>query len=396
MVATQPIRCQHLPKRTFFAAALLLLLNCCGGGVTAGSPFIYARNGVRLVGGDKTTGRLELQTDRSWVPVCDDFYFDGKTIQIMCQLLGYNYGRKYYNPRLAYLSKDNNLRASQITCYKKPRHRARSSDAPHLRSLSAASGDQASDRPGVQSSADGLYRPDDISRHGGRNLLAVLTHDVNTSDSAPYACKVVWGKCNPRSPVGVIQCSKKMLPLAPPVPPAPPQPPSPPPPAPQQVRIIFGGSPDGGLEPNLCTGGAETICETYGRVEMEVRSPGRNSSGKVWAPVCNIPDSALAFRVASVACEQRFQMRYRPWLPLLFSIHPSVSSNPFLIPKGSDITPGNFNPKVIQGWVNITGGDFTIDSKLQDQVFKQQRISDCTWMSPLGQHPRSKKLIWGI
>ncbi|KXZ42227.1 hypothetical protein GPECTOR_178g236 [Gonium pectorale] len=73
------------------------------------------RYGVRLTGGSGGIGRLEVRpADPNWnafLPVCDEDWSRGPTgiEQVMCQLLGYRYGRQYYSNELNYRTGDASL-----------------------------------------------------------------------------------------------------------------------------------------------------------------------------------------------------------------------------------------------------------------------------------------------
>ncbi|EFJ39777.1 hypothetical protein VOLCADRAFT_108496 [Volvox carteri f. nagariensis] len=79
------------------------------------------RNGVRLSGDSGSRGRLEVSSvdawftatpgKPSWSPVCDSPSFSDNDALVMCRMLNYTYGRKYYSPLIAYRKNE--------TCYLK-------------------------------------------------------------------------------------------------------------------------------------------------------------------------------------------------------------------------------------------------------------------------------------
>ncbi|PNH10771.1 hypothetical protein TSOC_002457 [Tetrabaena socialis] len=86
---------------------------------------VGSKNGVRLVGGSGLRGRLEVSSVDGWLtnyeegvvawrPVCDSGFFDDSMAQagqgagsrvswvVMCEMLGYGFGRKYYTTAVAF------------------------------------------------------------------------------------------------------------------------------------------------------------------------------------------------------------------------------------------------------------------------------------------------------
>ncbi|GIL80489.1 hypothetical protein Vretimale_16061 [Volvox reticuliferus] len=348
---------------------ILLLLQCVDNIVGAFTNFVYQKNGVRLLGVNRTHGRVEvlprIPWERNdWVQVCDDFHFTDVTAQNLCRMLGYRFGRKYYTTEIAF-PLNPNIKAGDLNCF------LQSDIGRRLNEEVIMSGD------------DDLA--EDANHHAarqGRKLLAPAWGYINATSKAPFFCQFRVGTCNPAGPVAGLQCAKTLnqLPPAPPPPPSPPNPPPPPPAVANSIRIITDGFPsqDGPLEPNLCSTRDAYVCQRYGRVEIEVGSPDSSTPGKIWAPVCNVADSLLAERVAWLACTQKYQGKARPWLPNLWYINQEVSPIPFYIPNNAGaVRAGDFNPAAVKGYVTITGGDFKSANKLQDLQYQVVSSKPC-------------------
>ncbi|GIM12846.1 hypothetical protein Vretimale_16080 [Volvox reticuliferus] len=338
----------------------VLSLQFLGGSVEARKVTIYEKNGVRLVGGTKSAGRVEVlpMNSANWVQVCGDETFSDSSAQALCQMLGYNFGRKYYTTETALPLNPNNV-ASWLRCYPKNNGRRLNEEV-------------------IMSGDDDLA--EDANHHAarqGRKLRSVMAWYINATSKAPFSCQFRVSICNPAGPVAGLQCAKtlKQLPPASPPPPSPPTPPPSPPAVANTIRIfmnIADPTPDGRPEPNLCNNpNTSSICPYNGRVEIEVGSPDSSTPGKIWAPVCNVADSLLAERVARLACTQRFQEKARPWLPNKWFISASVSSIPFYIPPATQaVNTGDFDPAAVKGYVTITGGNVEGAQKLQDLQYQ--------------------------
>ncbi|GIL80488.1 hypothetical protein Vretimale_16060 [Volvox reticuliferus] len=341
----------------------VLSLQFLGGSVEARKDTVYEKNGVRLVGGTKSAGRVEVLpvepwVTNDWVQICDDSFSD-LAAQNLCRMLGYRFGRKYYTTEIAFPINVTNIKAGYMKCYK-------TNNGRRLNEEVIMSGDD-----------DDLA--EDANHHAarqGRNLLAPAWGYVNNGTSkAPFICQFRVGTCNPAGPVAGLQCFKNLsqVPPAPPPPPSPPNPPPLPPAVANSIRIFTNNTSnnDGHLEPNLCNNpNTSSVCQSNGRVEIEVDSPDTSTPGKIWAPVCNVTDS-LAKKVARLACEQRYQEKARPWLSGEWIIWVSVSPIPFYIPNNAGaVRAGDFNPAAVKGYVTITGGDFEGAQKLQDLQYQ--------------------------
>lgn len=289
-----------------------------------------SKNGIRLVGGSGPRGRLEVATtsypwsngvERVYRPVCDLESFDDDMAGIMCSLLGYKYGRKYYSTATNHLPMpgtpvpDAQQPVSRLACYP-----------------TAEGGDGT-----------------------GRRLL-LEQGNVDIPGSAPYVCGFRQGGCGPAGPVVALECSDTAFGPAPPPPPQPPSP-SPPPPRPPNTSpfVKIFDIP----EPNLCDA-ADYACFTQQRVEVYAPAASGNSTRSVWAPLCAVDDALWGDQLYNIICFQ-----YQDW-PWRFAGDSSVhqvsafpGNAPFPIPSGPVVPGVDFDPSAYPLWAYVVGDGTT-------------------------------------
>ncbi|KXZ42231.1 hypothetical protein GPECTOR_178g240 [Gonium pectorale] len=340
--------------RVFLALTLVLLL----AQLSCGEYY-----GVRLAGGSGSVGRLEMRSSANflgqWLPVCDDDSFRSTQStrreypRIMCQLLGYPYGRHTYLDELIYRPGDASLsRPVKINfCSAK----ASSEGGRHLLG-----------RLGEGSDAGGSS----LVEGDRRQLYSPIVGTIDAAPDAPYECQIQSGLCDKTGPLVALECSHTLLPELP-------RPPVRPVPGPTSawgsgsVRLMGGvgqywlgmvgiqGVMSFRVEPNLCNYKNIGDC-LYGRVEIEVPAPG-GGNGTVWAPLCAPPPDVSAFDLARLMCRQLLGLR-----PTSSVDYISGASTPFDIPQGPVTTEGHFNPAKYAAWANIMGGTISLVAAVQD------------------------------
>ncbi|GIL60298.1 hypothetical protein Vafri_14927 [Volvox africanus] len=349
-----------------WALIAVLYLQVIGGCAESLTNFTYTQNGVRLVGGDESHGRVEVLprqpwASKTWVQVCDSSFTD-LMAENLCQILGYQFGRKYYTEAIAFPgSKVTSIKASGISCFV--------GSSGYRREL---------DEEGLISADDDAVTHQDVDTGGvsrqGRKLLAPLWGYIDAPELSPTVCQFRVGTCNPVGPVAGLQCSNLSLPSAPLPPPAPPSPPPPPPAASNLIRFLasYTSRGDGPIEPNLCNNtNTSSVCNAYGRIEIQINYTINQICQKIWVPVCNISDPTLASKVAKLACEQRFQERRLPWLPNVWYISARVSTTPFYIPSANQVVDrGDFNSTAVKRYLTINGGNVSKAKALQELRWK--------------------------
>ncbi|GIL50009.1 hypothetical protein Vafri_6339 [Volvox africanus] len=334
-----------------FIIAALSLHYSGGRAAPVTSEYTYTKNGVRLIGGNKTVGRVEVlsEFEQQWFQVCDGGFGDSLAL-VLCKMLGYNYGRKYFAPDIVFPKNFTERIASNLNC------------------VSGTSG-----RRLIQERSTNL-RAGDVSQpvRRGRDLRSIALDRIDAPASAPYNCQFRTFVCNPAGPVTGLQCSNTSLPPAPSPPPRPPNPPPAPPSVASMIRIFvyeYSLTPasDGDVEPNLCTNpkSANLCKDHYGRAEIQINNTDPKVPTKIWAPVCGITNVTLASEVAIVACVQRYQIQYLPWVGNVYYIGALVSRIPYYIPSKA-VKPGDFNPAAVKAYVTITGRKTDNPTKLQD------------------------------
>ncbi|KAG2433294.1 hypothetical protein HXX76_008361 [Chlamydomonas incerta] len=318
-------------------------------------------NGVRLVGGSGARGRLEVSSVDGWLneyeegavawrPVCNMVGFDDSYAQIMCELLGYQYGRLYYDDEV-------NRRAPNDT---------------------ATDYDMPVENLDCQQNLSPPTSQIDSGPAGGRRLLGrralLRAFPVGTVDipaDAPYRCEFDYRSqksCDYTGPLVGVECSFLEFPPAPPPPPSPPSPPDAPPS--RKAALHTYGSGMGTYDPlesNLCVPPAadapdpEAAAEEYAactgatRADLVVADPA-GGGGEVFAALCAIDDNEdLALLVADTVCKQNVDY------PASYSAYDSTVLPSLQIPDAD--APADALPPVFKSgayankWVTITGGE---------------------------------------
>eukprot|EP00198_Chlamydomonas_reinhardtii_P009056 XP_001698393.1 predicted protein [Chlamydomonas reinhardtii] len=285
------------------------------------------KNGVRLVLGDGPRGRLELSSTEgwltdyvdgavAWLPVCQMIGFDDSKAQIMCELLGYTYGRLYYDDEVAWRPPNDtasytDLPIENLDC---------SPNYPDAPPPSSEGGDQTA----------GGHR---------RRLLAPLRADINIPKNAPYTCSFysyATKRCDYSGPLVGVECG------------APPD---------RNVDLKLYGVGVGtvaDLESNLCDSEEQDGCRSYERAEVLIADPA-NPGSQIWAPICSVDNNDdLAILVGDTLCKQ--VVNYPD--PGYVSYSGEVQL-PLQIPEEPDAAAeGNlFRPSKYTQWVTFTGGE---------------------------------------
>ncbi|GIL57426.1 hypothetical protein Vafri_12651 [Volvox africanus] len=336
-----------------FIIAALTLQYSGGRAAPVTSEYTYTKNGVRLIGGNKSVGRVEVLSEQQqqWFQVCDAGFRDDLAL-VLCKMLGYKYGRKYFAPDIVFPKNFTERIASTLIC----------------EAVLGGGG-----RRLIQERSTNLRVGDDSqSVRRGRDLRSLNWDRIDSPASAPYDCQFRAFVCNPAGPVTGLQCSSTSLPPAPSPPPQPPNPPPAPPSIASMIRIFVTDNDmpvtsDGFVEPNLCANPkSANLCDKYfGRAEIQINNTDPKVPTKIWAPVCGITKFSLASEVANVACEQRYQIQYLPWIGDAYYISSLASRVPFYIPTQA-VSPGDFNPAAVKAYVTITGKKSDNPTKLQD------------------------------
>ncbi|GIL90338.1 hypothetical protein Vretimale_18201 [Volvox reticuliferus] len=338
--------------------AVLLLISTSGG--FAQLKYNRFKNGVRLQGGERSVGRIELSSVNSWfnddsVPVVKpawnavcDRDFTEELAQIMCVMLGYSYGRKAYDPKFTYRKETfPDGRIGKIFCT--PQLQA----SRGLRGVTTEMEATLSETTVASRASRSLIG--DRDPRVTRSLYEPLRGTLNTSPRAPYMCTFRGGSCDTRGPLAGIQCSHTPLPPDPPLPPSPSPPPMPAFPPPSNYIKLVGGrpvdKPDEGVERNLACDG-DVDCGGFGRLELQVPSTSAPNT-TIWAPVCAINDSVLAMSVSYIACMQLFDWP-DPRDGMIVMV-PDLNTA-FKVPTGPVSTSSHFNATKYNGWITITGG----------------------------------------
>lgn len=306
------------------------------------------KNGIRVVldGGNATRGRVEVSykipgLEVRWLPLCG-VHFTDEQAQIMCQMLGYRFGRKYYSTEAVYPARPSN---------------AGSGYSPVNLSYCDAEGGRR--------------------RRRGRSLQSLFAGEVNAPPTAPYRCYIAYAgpECPDTGPFAAVECAGRPFPPAPPPPPTPPAPPPPPVSKKDTIRLIGGRSIDASslLEPNLCVGKAQELCQSgYSRVELLV-ADASGSGQEVWSPVCYPEDEQLGAKLAKLVCEQFY---YYPWaktIPWYVSSAPGPVAFPIL---QGDTAPGGFTPDAYTTYTSF-GGSVEASTYYLQQTSLQLSSTPC-------------------
>ncbi|GIM12898.1 hypothetical protein Vretimale_16127 [Volvox reticuliferus] len=335
--------------------AVLLVLQVAPDLGLAQTPREYRyKNGIRLAGDTGTKGRLEVSsidawfTDvpgkASWSPVCDTGDFGDADATIMCKLLDYTYGRKFYSKYTSAPRSQTDARyVGRIICEEKIFNPPPPARSPPSRARSRS-----------------LFRP--------------LQATINTPTASPYTCRIRPGPCDNNGPFVGIECSHFPMDNASPPPPSPPAPPPSPPAVSNFIRfygpqMTWTSNVFAGLEPNLVNEDA-LVGIVYGRFEVQVASP---VDGRlVWAPLCYYNDTADALYVgntlmttADVACQQLhdWPKQFDGGIALVMV---QVSDTQITIPSAA-YGEDDFDPKKVAAWVTVLGGGLGASArKVQD------------------------------
>ncbi|KXZ42230.1 hypothetical protein GPECTOR_178g239 [Gonium pectorale] len=280
--------------------------------------------GVRLAGSSGSVGRLEM----------------------MCQLLGYLYGRHHYSDELIYRPGDASLSVPVQINYCSAKSISGSG-----RRLVGRGGEGGDTGGAVAGEGGSSVVPGDR-----RQLYSPRAGKIDAAPDAHYECEVQNSICDKDGPLVALECSHTWLPELP-------RPPVRPVPGPTSAWVsgnirlvgkdsfaISGSAYSTRLEPNLCNDtAADTPC-AHARVEVEVPAPG-GGNGTVWAPLCAPPPDVSAYDLARLMCRQALGLRLTTSLP--YTSLPST----FDMPQGPVTTEGHFDPAKYATWATVTGGN---------------------------------------
>ncbi|KAG2433295.1 hypothetical protein HXX76_008362 [Chlamydomonas incerta] len=354
-------------------------------------------NGVRLAGGQQGTrsrGRLEISSadydgEVTWRPVCASSYFGDAQAQIMCEMMGYVYGRTYFSAEVSYLNTSESATpqtADSLFCMSNSPTPPSSSDSPptddqfggrrrrrllhnvaasdrtdgansHAGAISAIANGAAA-RQAAGGRAAGAHR---------RGLRSMRSYRINSPLDAPYTCSFTLGSCDDTlGPLVGIECSLFELPPAPPPPPSPPSPPPAPPPLSSTIRLVGSIRPWASkVESNLCSSTTANWpgCSLFGRVELQLSDADGNH---IWAPLCVPPSdgSVSLSQLAPKACKQalNWSRNVKP----VFAVNGYPLLPGWAIPTGPVTSAGDFNQADYHVWVSVVGGDLSAAATLQD------------------------------
>ncbi|EFJ51375.1 hypothetical protein VOLCADRAFT_103418 [Volvox carteri f. nagariensis] len=360
---------------TMRAALVALLVIIATSGGDAQLRNYRSKNGVRLAGGSGPKGRLELSsvdawfsnssapTKPAWNAVCDEDV-DEDVALIMCQMLGYSYGRKAYDARFSYRKPPTSTaRIGRITCDQKDSSRRALRGLPTQTTATKNAGG-AADQPLLEvnvGSASDAHDP-----RVDRSLYTPRMATLRSPPSAPYTCMFGMGRCDTQGPLAGLECSHTPLGDASPPPPSPPSPPPAPPQHSSFIKLVGGRPADqpwNKVESNLACISDYYPCTNFGRVEALVDS--LNGDGTMtWAPVCAIDDPDLADRVRSVICQQIVD-----WMPnrdgMSLTVNADVS---FEVPLDPVTSSSDFDPNKYDTWFTVLGYDGAL-ARLQDFMY---------------------------
>ncbi|GIM12632.1 hypothetical protein Vretimale_15945 [Volvox reticuliferus] len=317
-------------------------------------------NGIRLVGASGSRGRLEISSTAAWLlaegeeiawrPVCAiGGLIDNNVAQIMCKLIGYKYGRRYFSPDVVYRAPPDGALPSVYDpvgyVYCNPstgRRRLAGSDPQSDGEGGGSSAAVNVVETGAETNLFDGSSSNDFATHrhhrNARSLLAPLYGNISIPATAPYQCRFRLGDCDYTGPLVGIECFNRKMPPAPPPPPSPPYLPPAPPPGSMSIRLM---GPNGGpLETNICP--SPTFCQYFNRVELQVPHPD-GGDAMIWAPLCSAPTN-FTNAIGNLACWQvynwpRFARR------LDFVVISQASTMGFPIPQSnttSNVTLGTY------------------------------------------------------
>ncbi|KAG2449418.1 hypothetical protein HYH02_005567 [Chlamydomonas schloesseri] len=331
-------------------------------------------NGIRLVGGSGSRGRLEVSSLDGWLneyeegavawrPVCNMVGFDDNDAQVMCELLGYTYGRLYYSDEVV---------------RRAPNDTATDIDMP-IENLDCSPNHAPPATEVVDPTASGGRR---LLLHGAASSLrrdrALLSSafrrgTVDIPADAPYRCEFYQRtetSCDYTGPLVGVECALQPFPPAPPPPPSPPSPPDAPP-ARDVLLKVYGNGPGtasgGDLESNLCVPPAADaedpqaaadeydMCRSSTRADMLITEPA--SGQQAFAALCAIDDDYdLALLVANTLCKQMVDYPSSRYSSYGGTVLPSIP-----IPEAdppADALPPVFVPSAYADkWATIIGGE---------------------------------------
>eukprot|EP00198_Chlamydomonas_reinhardtii_P009055 XP_001698392.1 predicted protein [Chlamydomonas reinhardtii] len=300
-------------------------------------------NGIRLVGGGGSgpRGRLEVSSKDGWLneyeegavawrPVCNMFGIDDSDAQVMCELLGYTYGRLYYDDEVNRrppndTATEYDLPIENLDC--SPNH------APPTSEIDATSGARRL-----------------LSRRALRSG-AIYTGKVDIPAEASWRCTFALRtekSCDYTGPLVGVECSS--------------------PPSRRALLRTYGSGPNTyePLESNLCAPPAEDaedpeaaaleyeICTGSTRADLMLAE---SSGSEVMAALCAIDeDEELAILVADTVCKQMADYSGEKGSSgYLSTVLPSLQ-----IPEAdpsTDALPPVFQASTYANkWVTITGG----------------------------------------
>ncbi|KAG2496573.1 hypothetical protein HYH03_005395 [Edaphochlamys debaryana] len=344
---------------------------------------------VRLVGGPRrNVGRVEVYFENKtewdpsgWFPVCDDYVMNPQdlsndnagyaiNVELLCQLRGFKYGRKYYSPEVTFNKTilGVELAVQSVACGPRTSRRLTSGpeevthqQAQQARALPRAQalrGGSTSSRSGG-STARRLMATDEFGEwipygEGGRYYTAILKRQGPASD---LDCMVVIRPhCHAPGYLAAAECSNNLKRIRKPMPPMIPEPPSPPPPPPSKapfVRLLP-------LEPNLCANASAASCPCVDkesdecghkrRAERLVADP-RDPSKTVWAPLCAFPPGTVhgfMDAVAKHACNMENNWPGNPTRRPFGGVEEPWS---YPIPSGP-VSAGGFDPSGVTAWAS--------------------------------------------
>ncbi|KAG2497018.1 hypothetical protein HYH03_005021 [Edaphochlamys debaryana] len=341
------------------------------------------KNGIRLVKGKGSKGRLEISSKDQWLvtpgdakgtawrPMCDVGSYSDELAQTMCELLGYKYGRKYYTaavnsrPYNAAVAADWRTHpVDYMYCGDvddTAGHRRLLRDVPRRQHTGA-------ERLGAEGRAGSGAASSNAMLRGrtGRDLQSVFFGEVNIPAAAKVSCEFRMGSCNFTGPLAGLECANKPFkPLPSPSPSPSPSESQPPPPPPKQASIRLRGDFAGALdalEPNLCDLGD---C-SFGRAEIQVEDPSKPGE-LVWAPLCAPLNMSSADWLVDIACKQA--TGYPDSMPGTIWHVNGEPGEPFPVPTGNVTTPGDFDPAAYPVWASVVG---------EETDAEPQRIQDLT------------------
>ncbi|KAG2494510.1 hypothetical protein HYH03_007278 [Edaphochlamys debaryana] len=314
-----------------------------------------AQYSVRLSGGPSPSkGRVEVMPEgrwlsgASWTPFCDDEFTDGDATTI-CGLLGYAYGRKYYDGAVTFLSATEPripFRASRLYCeteldFAPPPHDF--NDAPQRRSS----------RRMLALDEFGEYDPEIVGRRPYDALV-----QTQGQGRLPECSLTVRRYCPPPGHLAGAECSDVPFETAPPPMALPPSPPPPPPsksPFAKYVAPTSQWSPwfgDGSVEPNLCTP-TDDVPYCPGRAELLVADPS-DPSQPVWAPLCGFDQAAFPKFAQQLATHFCYMVGNMPAIKSTGTVvEGQAGDQSYAIPTSPVTEEGYFDPSKVRLWASL-------------------------------------------